>query len=252
MLHIDLLGRVRAYSGAKRVPIPLTRQCATALAYLAATRGQFHSRDHLIECFWPDAGGPRGRANLSSAMWRLRRTLEPEAILLVHPLGDIGIDRAAPVHLDSELFEKNLAPAFATKEGALSAAALRTLLQALELYRGEYMPGWYDEWVLAERERLHALHVRAQMRLLEHYSAAADIEAALCCAYELLKMDPLRESVHRRLMRLYAQSGEPAKIVAQYQSLIRTLKAELGVRPSVQTEALYRDLMASPDNREAV
>lgn len=51
------------------------------------------------------------------------------------------------------------------------------------------------------------------------------------------------------MMGLYAQSGEPANIIDQYQMLVRALKAKLGVQPFAQTEALYRESIAPLANR---
>jgi DNA-binding SARP family transcriptional activator len=246
LLYIELLGRVHVSIGSDRRPLKLTRQCATELAYFAATRGQLHSREHLIERFWPEEETNRGRANLSSAIWRLQRTLRGGAApsLSVNSMGDIGFERNAPIWLDSESFERAFGPAFASPRGPLDKAELGDIVKALELYRGEYMPGWYDDWVLTQRERLHALRFRGKLRLLEHYEAMDELEDAIDCGHELLRMDALRETVHRGLMRIYAKKGEPARIVTQYRMLERMLKSELGVRPSAQTEALYRDLIA--------
>ena len=246
MLYVELLGRVHVSIGSDRRPLKLTRQRATELAYFAATRGQLHSREHLVERFWPEEETNRGRANLSSAIWRLQRTLRGGAApsLSVNSMGDIGFERNAPIWLDSEFFERTLVPAVASPRGPLDKAALGELVKALELYRGEYMPGWYDDWVLTQRERLHALRFRGKLRLLEHYEAVDELEDAIDCGHELLRMDALRETVHRRLMRIYAKHGEPAKVVTQYRMLERMLKSELSVRPSAQTEALYRDLIA--------
>ncbi len=246
MLYIELLGRVHVSIGADRKPLKLTRQSATELAYFAATRGQLHSREHLIERFWPEEGTNRARANLSSAIWRLQRTLRGGAApsLSVDSLGDIGFERNAPIWVDSEFFERALSTAFASPRGALAKTALGNVVKGLELYRGEYMPGWYDDWVLTQRERLHELRFRAKLRLLEHYEAIDEFDDAIDCAHELLRMDALRETVHRRLMRIYAKNGEPAKLVTQYRMLERMLKSELGVRPSAQTEALYQELVA--------
>jgi len=246
MLYIELLGRVNVSIGSERRPLRLTRQSATELAYFAATRGQLHSREHLIERFWPEEETSRGRANLSSAIWRLQRTLRGGAApaLSVDSMGDIGFERNAPIWLDSEYFERVLATAFASPRGPLDKPLLCELVKALDLYRGEYMPGWYDDWVLAQRERLHALRFRSKLRLLEHHEALDELEDAIDCGRELLRMDALRETVHRRLMCIYAKNGEPAKAISQYRMLERMLKSELGVRPSAQTEALYREFMA--------
>jgi DNA-binding SARP family transcriptional activator len=224
VLYIELLGRVRVSTGTERRPLKLTRQCATELA---------------------DEAVNRGRANLSSAIWRLQRALRSGAAppLSIGSMGDIGFDLDAPIWLDSESFEQALTPAFASPGVPLDEPVFSGVQQALQLYRGDYMPGWYDDWILAQRERLHALRFRGKLRLLEHFEASGAFDTAIACGLELLQMDALRETVHRSLMRIYARNGEPAKVVAQYRMLKDLLEKELGVRPSAQTQALYRSLM---------
>jgi adenylate cyclase len=52
----------------------------------------------------------------------------------------------------------------------------------------------------------------------------------------------LREAIHRALMRLYAQKGERALALKQYQACRDVLSAELGVAPETETEALAEEI----------
>ena len=116
------------------------------------------------------------------------------------------------------------------------------LEQGLGLYRGDLLEGFYYDWVLAERECLRALYVRGRLRLLDHYAARADWEQAIECGREVLRFDPFRETVHRRLIELYAHNGEPAAARRQYHRLVQLLAEELQVAPAPETVAVWQAL----------
>src|SRR5262249_53708862 len=68
-------------------------------------------------------------------------------------------------------------------------------------------------------------------------------ERAIQTALRLLALDPLQESAHRALMRLYARQGRRASALRQYQVCVGVLQRELGVEPEPQTRQVYRDLL---------
>jgi two-component SAPR family response regulator len=72
------------------------------------------------------------------------------------------------------------------------------------LYRGDLLPGCYDEWILSERERLHQLYLTALERLATALGESGAHAEAITYAQRLLEHDPLREETYRLLMGLYA------------------------------------------------
>jgi DNA-binding SARP family transcriptional activator len=195
----------------------------------------------LIERFWPDCDPAKGQSNLSSALWRLRRDLAPagHSVLTSNLLGETGFTEQVSFWLDAEAFRAQVRSA-CTGAGLLDVATAVDLEQALELYRGDLLEGFYYDWVLAERECLRALYVRGRLRLLDHYAAASDLERAIECGREVLRLDPLRETVHRRLIELYARNGERAAARRQYHRLVQLLAEELQVAPAPETVALWQ------------
>src|SRR4029453_11469949 len=109
------------------------------------------------------------------------------------------------------------------------------LERAAALYRGELLEGFglqeapFEEWLLAERERLRELAIEALAKLLRHHRTTGATEAAGQTALRLLVLDPLQEPVHRTLMRLYAQLGRRSSALRQYQVCVGALQRELGV-----------------------
>lgn len=109
---------------------------------------------------------------------------------------------------------------------------------------GDLLPDWYDEWVLAARDRyselrVHALEVLSERNLQAGRHARA-IEAALAAAHS----EPLRESTQRVLIRAYLAEGNHAKALDRYHHFLRRLQHEVGARPSDQFHELVRPLGA--------
>jgi DNA-binding SARP family transcriptional activator len=241
MLYIELLGQVRITFGPDRERLHLCRQSTAILGNLALSGVRRQAREVLIERFWPDCDPARGQGSLSSALWRLRRDLAPAgaSVLTDGLLGEAGITEQASFWLDAEAFRAKVRPA-CTGAGLLGPATAMKLEQALELYRGDLLEGFYYDWVLAERECLRALYVRGRLRLLDHHAAGSDWERAIECGREVLRLDPLRETVHRRLIELHARNGEPAAARRQYHRLVQLLAEELQVAPAPETVAVWQ------------
>jgi DNA-binding SARP family transcriptional activator len=196
-LSVMLLGgfEARLASGAT---VSLPRKKAQALlAYLGIRPGQSHPRDKLAALLWGEKSDEEARDGLRHALVALRRALasaHPPPLriegqtLALNPLG---------VEVDVVTFEQRVA------EGTPQA-----LEQAAELYRGDLLLGFsvneplFEEWLVAERERLREMALAALARLLAQQSKGAGTERAIQTAVRLLGLDPLQEAVHRTLMQL--------------------------------------------------
>ncbi len=124
-----------------------------------------------------------------------------------------------------------------------SATKIAAYHDALTLYGGDLLPGFYDEWILVERERLRTLFAGALTRLAELYEAQRAYADALACAQRLLSQDSLQESSHRLLMRLHLLNDDRAAALRVYHTCATLLRDELGVNPSPATEELYQRLL---------
>jgi predicted ATPase len=112
------------------------------------------------------------------------------------------------------------------------------------LYHGDLWPGCYDDWILPERERLRQTFSEALERLIELLEYERDYPAAVRYTRRLLQHDPLHEATHRRLMRLYALSGDRAGVERVYQECAVLLQRELEVEPSPATREAYERLVS--------
>ena len=100
----------------------------------------------------------------------------------------------------------------------------------------------FEDWLAAERERYRRLIITVYEKLMSHSERAGSNEESLAFGQKLLSLDPLRESVHRDLMRIYAGQNRSDAALAQFERLKRELTTQLDVRPEPQTEELARSI----------
>jgi len=237
-LCLQLFGGFRARLEPGTVLRLPTRKAEALLAYLALPLGQAHPREKLASLLWGELPDAQARASLRQALFRLRRAVGATDETCLRLEADaVALDPAA-VAVDVTAFEK-----------AVASAAPEGLGQAAALYQGDLLAGLavaeppFEEWLLAERERLRELAIEALARLLTHHRAAGRPEAAVQTALQLVALDPLQEAVHRTLMRLYVELGRRGAALRQYQHCVSVLRRELGVEPETETKELYRHVL---------
>jgi DNA-binding SARP family transcriptional activator len=240
--RIELLGGLRAQRGDRVITHFETRKIAALLACLALRLHRAQPRELLAEQLWPEEDWEATRNRLRQGLSSLRQTLEPggsiENSVLVTDRAEAGLDPAA-VTTDVQEFEAALASAAAACSMEEGIAALR---RAVALYQGELLPGYYEEWVLAERERLAEAYQDALASLANALGEAGDRAGAIEAGRRLVAANPLREDGHAGLMRSYAAAGRASEALRQYRELERILREELDTSPSTATRTLLEEL----------
>ena len=95
------------------------------------------------------------------------------------------------------------------------------------------------------RERFNLLHLNSLARLMRYYEQHHNYEQSLVCGQKILAIDPLREQVHRHMMRLYMMSGQRALAVQQYEACRTVLAEELRIQPMAETQALRNEIVST-------
>jgi predicted ATPase/DNA-binding SARP family transcriptional activator len=243
--RVELLGGLRAQHGDRLVTHFRTQNTGILLAYLAYYPQRAHLRDELIDLLWPDADPDAARTSLRQALFLLRQQLEPPGV----PAGAVLLADRASVRLNPEAIATDVAEFDAAVQGAERAGSpaerAERLARAVELYQGELLHGYYEAWVLQEREWLAERFFQALGQLILHREEAGDLSRALQAAQRGVSLDPLREEAHGHLIRLYAAAGQPAAALRQYGELERRLQEELGTTPSAATGVLAREIERS-------
>lgn len=240
--RIELLGRLRATQGDRVVTRFRARKTGLLLAYLAYYIQRPHPREALIDLLWPEADLSPGRGNLSKELSSLRRQLEPPGV----PVGAVIVADHFAVQLNPAACVTDVAQFESALQSASRAGNDRDsvcrLVEAVELYAGELLPGYYEEWILQERQHLAEQCLGAIHQLVSALEQAGDLESALEHARRAVRADPMREEAHFDLIRLYAAAGQPSAALRQYHELERLLRDELDETPSAATRALAEEL----------
>jgi DNA-binding SARP family transcriptional activator len=239
---IQLLGGLRAERDGRIITRFRTQKTGGLLAYLAYHAQNHHSREVLVEQFWPDLEAAAPRMSLSVALSSLRRQLEPPGV----PAGSVLMTDRFTVQLNPAAVQVDVAEFEAALRRAKSATTLedRTmwLATAVDRYAGDLLPGYYEEWRLAERERLASAYLRALGELMQACRQAGDLDGALHHAWRAVAADPLQESLHQELLELLLAAGQPATALRQYRELERLLQQELKRSPSPATARLLPEM----------
>jgi DNA-binding SARP family transcriptional activator len=183
----------------------------------------------------PDASEGHAHGSLRSALWRLQKAVPG----LVLASGDhlVLADRVqVDVHELGRWAERVRDPCVPLEEVEVPSAGLR----------GELLPGWYDDWVLLERERLRQVRMHALERFAARLAGAGRYGDALDAAYAAVRAEPLRESAHRTVVRVHLAEGNVAEALRAYEHFRVLLADELDVLPSGHMERLVARFVGGP------
>src|SRR5947209_4612848 len=242
-LHLRLLGDFSLLYNDQQVTSLNSTRLQSLLTYLVLHRDVPQQRQHLAFLFWPDTTEAQARNNLRQLLHQLRQAFPAMEHFLSADTHMMHWHPVTPFHLDVAEFEQALALADAATRRNDQHALQAALEQADILYRGELLPGCYDEWILPERERLRQRHLQALEQLLRLFEGQGDTVTAIRYTQRLLGLNPLSEDLYRRLMRLFALNNDRASALHVYHTCVSTLQREMGVDPDPATRETYERLM---------
>lgn len=231
-LRLLLLGRcdvVRSSDGDVRLRIA-SQKGRALLAYLASTVGRPSHRNQLAGLLWAERSDRQARQSLRQCLSELRGELAEHGERALRVAEDT-------VALDPGTFAIDVVDFLAAARTGTRAG----LARAIDLYRGELAPDLrhdgeaFDDWLRAERGRLHTAAIAAFETYIELSLAAGDRDAAYTAAERLLALDPLREASHRIVLRAEAARNGRASALARFEQLAQMLGRELDVGPEQDT-----------------
>jgi predicted ATPase/DNA-binding SARP family transcriptional activator len=249
---MSLLGPWQLRHRAKPAAKAPRRKEQGLLAYLAVEADQPHSRDSLIGLFWPDMLAADARNNLRVALSRLKPYLDDGRLVeITHHTVRFTPHQA--FRLDVADFLDHIRKTDHHPHTALAECqhCQDQLNQAVDLYRGEFLAGFFlddclafEEWLFVWRERLHVQMLKQLARLAQAAESRAHFAEAERYARRQLELDSLREQAHRQLIRALAAQGQRNAALNQFQTCTAVLRDELGVEPETETLLLHQDIQA--------
>ena len=227
MLEIRLLGTFDIRYDGQDVLIS-SRSAQSLFAYLILTAGTWHRREKLAGMFWAGIREEKARAYLRHELWRIRKALSSKSnfdYLLTDDI-NISFNSSAAYWLDVDVFTKGS-----------EIESIEELMSALSVFQGELLPGFYDEWVILQREHMQAIYEKKMTRLLEMLAKVRRWSDILEWAERWISFGHGPEAAFQALMRAYRALGDHAKAVSTYERCLKALR-ELDLEPSEQTRAL--------------
>ncbi len=222
-----------------------TRKAASLFAYLALKPGRWKPREALADLLWPESDD--SRHSLSMALTFIRHEVEvrhhlPEgAVLRANRMAVSAADGV--VTSDAAGFDDALAAASAASD---ADATMQRLVEAVGLYRGEMLPGFYDEWAIEEQHRHRERFLDALERLVVMASRCGRPEFALEHALRLVAEDPFREAPYRHAASLHLAMGRHDRAARLCAEMERRISGELGVPLSEDARHLQAISRAAP------
>lgn len=250
-LRIQMLGGFSLKLGDRELQDTDTRskKVWVLLAYLIIHRDQVVTQAKLIDLLWgdePDSTNPENALRIT--MHRTRTLLEqlsPELgrSMIQRRRGGYQWDGGGEV--DSERFE-----ALCRGNCDDPELRLRNLLEALSLYRGDFLPRQNGEvWIVPITSYLHGLFVSAAGEAVELLIQQDRSVEAIGICRRAIALEPYNEFFCRELMHLLAATGDRGGAAEVYDRLSKRLFDDFGICPSEETRAVYRAAAHSPEER---
>ena len=224
--ELNLLGSWQLKLDGHPVAAGLRQQRVVAALALFGVR----SRHSVADLLWPDSSEAQAAGNLRASLFHITHKLPG---LVSHSYDSLSLEPTVEVD-----FHKIRGLIADIQEGGRLAASDSAYI----LHHADLLPGWYDEWVLFERERLQQLRLDGlealANRFLQRGASGLAMEAALAATW----IEPLRESAQLILLQCHVQAGNNVSALQSFHEFCGRLNRELGVRPSSRLAELMDSL----------
>lgn len=239
-LEIRLLGRFSIRRNGREIPAAVFggRLVRALVRMLVIRRGQFVSKDVLVEALWPERPPANPVRNLEILVVRARRALGDPSLIETGPGGyTFALDPRCEV--DAERFAERVRLGRRHLAYGQFAAALAAFREAVALWGGEPLAeDAYEEWAQALRTELTRLELEALEGGAQAALEVGDLAEGITLAERAVSRDPLREPPNVLLARALAEAGDVAGALAAVDRFKDRLNEEVGVDPSPEALAV--------------
>jgi DNA-binding SARP family transcriptional activator len=226
--HLVLLGRWDLRQNGRSIEVP--PGCQRLLALLALRGRQL--RRLVASTLWPETSDSHALGSLRSLLWRWG---DDASMLLDDTRGQLALREGVTVDVHHMV---------TVMDGLLKVDGsgnghLHWSHDIGELaHTGDLLPGWYDDWVLFERERLRQMRLHSLEKLAGHMAGQNQHAEAVEAALAAVAADPLRESAHRTVVEVHLAEGNVSEALRAFERCRQLMSEELGIEPSPQMQGL--------------
>ncbi len=253
-LRISLLGPFQVSRGGLPISGFESDKARALLAYLVVEADRPHRREALAGLLWPDTPERTARTNLRSALANLRQVIRDHQAtppFFISTRQTIQFNLHSDYELDVKLFLDGLSDVEDSK-GAQTNNQIATLKNAINLYRGEFLTGFYlrdaplfEEWTFVNREALQRQALSGLHLLTSYYQELNNYDQALKHAQHQITLEPYQETAHQQVMWLLALNGQRNEALAHYKRFHNLLQDELSTKPLEQTQAMHARILSN-------
>jgi DNA-binding SARP family transcriptional activator len=245
-LRIQLFGKFSVQRDCREVKDLAANKLKELLSYLLIHRDRSHPRESLASVLWAETSTEKSKKYLRQALWHVQTAFDAEKSAMI-PLLVVEHDWVyLTLHnefwLDVDVFEHAYATTQDTPGAQLDKSSADRLKNAVAVYKGDLLDGWYQDWCLFERERLQNMYLAMLDKLMSYCEEHSEYEAGCRYGESILRYDRARERTYRQLMRLHHMGGDRTGALRQYERCVAALNEELDVRPDGRTTALYESI----------
>jgi DNA-binding SARP family transcriptional activator len=247
-LEIRLFGKFRILRNSQSLEGVDSSKEQELLSYLLLHRDRAHPRETLAGMLWGNTSTDRSRKYLRQALWHLHAALQtsepscPPVLLVQHDWVQLNLHQ--DISLDVAMFEQASAASQGVSGRHLNRSGAEKLKAAVELYGGDLLDGWYQDWCLFERERFQNTYLLMLDKLMSYAIEHGEYETGQGYGSRILQIDRASERTYRRLMQLQYMAGDRTGALRQYRRCESALDQELGVKPERRTQNLYEQIRA--------
>ena len=257
-IHVQLLGGFGLTVNGRTVEDTTSRsyQVWNLLSFFIANRQKALSQDEIITAIWLDDEIDNPSSALKNLVYRIRTMLTGHDFpyakdLVIFQQGAYHYNNLLNTQVDSERFEQLCQEALKGADEEEPQVKLPLLLEAIDLYKGDFLPGSaYEGWVVPVKAYYHSLYMKCVYAVLEALHKLKNYEEIERICEQALKIEQLDEKVHKFLIYSQVKQGKQAQALAHYNHVTDLFYRELGVSPSRSLRNLYREITKSVNNVE--
>ena len=258
--QLALLGGFQLHLDGASINEFTTSKVQALLAYLAIEAERPHHRTMLATLLWPNYSESAARTSLRQVLNHLRNVLGDRDMnaqdvgqgrYLVITRNTIEFRTQISCVVDATQFLMLIGAEDSTRRPPMDADRLKELSRAAELYRGDFLAGFYiqdgelfEEWVGLRRAHYHRQAIELFSHLATYHTVAGNLPQGQHFAWRQLELEPWNEEAHRQLMLILVRGNQRSAALAQYEQCRLQLAKELNIEPSVETTRLYEQIRA--------
>ena len=262
-LSITLFGQSRVKLNNEPVKRFRSNKAEALLIYLVCAPQAVHTREALVDLFWPDQDLKKGFTNLRQTVRRLQQAIDnatavPPFLFITDET--IQFNQASDYECDLHQFQSMLSacPQHKADHDLFCQRCVTGLHDAEALYTDRFLAHFavtdaprFDHWLETVREDVHQQGAQLLQKLADYHEQRGEDNQADRYASRIIAINDWDEVSYRQRMRILARQGQRTKALKLYRVLEKKLKAEIGddVEPEQETGVLYRKIRTTPSDR---